>query len=116
MREQQEVEGGELYRCGGKTDVDVRVFAVAQLCFAHAAATKDQSYYLSSAVFAYAFLFPENSKDVPDPYDPRLRLAVDLYNQGLANGLAAKDGSGVDLSQRQPQLPFGSFDLQVHQS
>jgi hypothetical protein len=105
----------ELYSGLGKPDERQRLFALAELSFAHAAATKDQSYYLSSAIFAYAFLFPENLKDAPDPYDPRLRLAVDLYNEGLANGLAIKDGSGVDLSQRQLQLPFGSFDLKVDQ-
>jgi hypothetical protein len=105
----------ELYSGLGKPDEHDRLFALAELSFAHGAATKDRSYYLSSAVFAYAFLFPENPKDAPDAYDPRLRLAVDLYNQGLANGLATKDGSGVDLSQRQLPLPFGSFDLQVDQ-
>jgi pimeloyl-ACP methyl ester carboxylesterase len=105
----------ELYSGLGKPDERERLFALAELSFAHAAATKDQSYYLSSAVFAYAFLFPEDLRDAPDSYDPRLRLAVDLYNQGLANGLATKDRSGVDLSQRQLRLPFGSFDLQVDQ-
>ena len=46
-------------------------------------------------------------------YDPRLRLAVDLYNRGIALGLATRDGNEVDLSERQLSLPFGSLDLTV---
>jgi pimeloyl-ACP methyl ester carboxylesterase len=105
----------ELYSGLGKPDERDRLFALSELCFAYAAAERDRSYYLASTVFAYAFLFPEDSKDAPDPYDPRLRLAVDLYNQGLAKGLATKDQKEIDLSQRQLALPFGSLDLQVDQ-
>jgi pimeloyl-ACP methyl ester carboxylesterase len=105
----------ELYSGLGKPDERDRLFALAELSFGCAESQQDRSYYLSSAIFAYAFLFPEDSREAPDGYDPRLRLAVDLYNQGLANGLATQDGSEVDLSPRQIQLPFGSLDLQVDQ-
>ena len=71
-----------------------------------------KSYYLASAAYAYAFLFPANPADAPDPYDPRLRLAVDLYNRGIALGLATKDGKEVDLGARQLGLPFGSLSLE----
>jgi hypothetical protein len=84
----------ELYSGLGKPDERDRLFALAELSFARAEAAQDQSYYLSSAVFAYTFLFPENSQDAPSAYDPRLRIALDLYNQGLANGLAARGESG----------------------
>ena len=103
----------ELYSGLGKPDERDRLFALSELSFAFAESKQDQSYFLLSAIFAYAFLFPENSKDAPDAYDPRLRLAVDLYNQGLANGLTVKDGDEVDLTQRQIRLPIGSLDLQV---
>jgi len=53
--------------------------------------------------------------DMTTAYDPRLRIAVDMYNQGLANGLTTKDGNELDLTQRQIRLPFGSLDLQVDQ-
>jgi hypothetical protein len=105
----------ELYSGLGKPDEHDRLFTLSELSFAFAESGQDQSYYLASAIFAYAFLFPENSKDAPVAYDPRLRLAVDLYNQGLVNGLTKKDGNELDLTQRQIQLPFGSLDLQVDQ-
>ena len=85
----------------GKTDERDRLFALSELSFAHAEASQNQSYYLASAAYAYAFLFPANPADAPGAYDPRLRLAVDLYNRGIALGLATKDGKEVDLSERQ---------------
>jgi hypothetical protein len=52
----------ELYSGLGKPDEHDRLFALSELSFAFAESGHDQSYYLGSAIFAYAFLFPENSK------------------------------------------------------
>jgi hypothetical protein len=71
----------------GKPDERDRLFALSELSFAHAEESGNESYYLASAAYAYAFLLPANSDDAPGPYDPRLRLAVDLYNRGIALGL-----------------------------
>jgi pimeloyl-ACP methyl ester carboxylesterase len=91
----------------GHADERDRLFALSELSFAHAADSGNQSYYLASAVYAYAFLFPQRPAEAPDEYDPRTRLAVDLYNRSVALGLATKDGKQVDLSERQIRLPFG---------
>jgi hypothetical protein len=96
----------------GKTDEHDRLFALSELSFVHAEEARNQSYYLASAAYAYAFLFPANPADAPGPYDPRLRLAVDLYNRGIALGLTTKDGKEVDLGARQLGLPFGSLSLE----
>ena len=66
----------------GKPDERDRLFALSELSFKYAEESGNQSYYLASAAYAYAFLFPANPADAPGPYDPRLRLAVDLYNRG----------------------------------
>jgi pimeloyl-ACP methyl ester carboxylesterase len=95
----------------GKPDERDRLFALCELSFAYAAASRDQSYYLASAAYAYAFLFPTDPAESPGRYDPRLRLALDLYNRGIALGLATEDGHEVDLSERQLSLPFGSLSL-----
>jgi len=97
----------------GEPDERDRLFALSELSFAYAESSGDRPYYLASAAYAYAFLFPANPADAPGPYDPRLRLAVDLYNRGIALGLATKDGKQVDLSERQLSLPFGSLDLGI---
>jgi hypothetical protein len=100
----------------GKTDERDRLFALSELSFAHAEDSGNQSYYLASAAYAYAFLFPANPADAPGEYDPRLRLAVDLYNRGIALGLGTKDGKEVDLSARQLSLPFGALNLGIDQA
>jgi len=102
---------GELNSGLGKADERDRLFALSELSFAYADESKNQPYYLASAAYAYSFLFPANAADAPGPYDPRLRLAVDLYNRGIALGLSTEGGSEVDLSPRQFNLPFGSLDL-----
>lgn len=98
----------------GKTDEQDRLFALSELSFAYAEEARNQSYFLASAIYAYAFLFPADPADAPGEYDPRLRLAVDLYNRGIALGLATKDGKEVDLSERELSLPFGSLSLGVN--
>ncbi len=97
----------------GKPDERDRLFALSELSFEYAEESGNQSYYLASAAYAYAFLFPANPADAPGQYDPRLTLTVDLYNRGIALGLATKDGKEVDLSARQLSLPFGSLSLGV---
>ncbi len=98
----------------GNPDERDRLFALSELSFAYAEDSGNQSYYLASAAYAYSFLFPANPADAPGPYDPRLRLAVDLYNRGIALGLATRDGKEVDLSARQLSLPFGTLNLGIN--
>src|SRR3954469_7209036 len=66
------------------------VFALAEMSFLYAEEHGERPYYLASALYAYAFLFPGTAGQPPDPYDPRLRLASDLYNRGLTSGLATE--------------------------
>jgi hypothetical protein len=90
-----------------------RLFALAELSFLHATRSGDRSHYLSAAVYAYAFLFPPNSKDAPDPFDPRLRTAVDLYNQGLAQGFTENEARRVVLKAGNYRLPFGELLVRI---
>ncbi len=112
----QDPEGvlAELNSGPGRQDERDRLFALSELSFAYAEESRNRSYYLASAAYAYAFLFPPNPTEAPGQYDPRLRLAVDLYNRGVALGLATNDGQEVDLSARQLSLPFGTLDLAVN--
>ena len=74
---------------------------------------KDRAYYLAAAVYAYALLFPEDQQAEPlDPADPRLRLAYDLYNRGLAEGLASADNTEVVLTSGLHPLPFGTLEVE----
>ncbi|MEE9608198.1 MAG: alpha/beta fold hydrolase [Myxococcota bacterium] len=93
-----------------------RLFALSELSFVYANRGGGQPYYLASAVYAYAFLFPGRGAETPDPLDPRLRLAADLYNRGLTKGLASQDGEVVELSARTLPLPFGELELASDQA
>jgi hypothetical protein len=97
---------------GGPDDHD-RLFALAELSFAYADSSGDQTYFWASAVYAYAYLFPTDGRAAPNSYDPRLRLAVDIYNEAIAAGLSTKGGSEIDLSERKVTLPFGTLDLRI---
>jgi hypothetical protein len=96
FKSQPEVVLAQLNSGLGKPDEHDRLFALSELSFAHAENSGSQSYYLGSAAYAYSFLFPAKPANAPDAYDPRLRIAVDIYNQSIAKGLATRDGSEVD--------------------
>jgi pimeloyl-ACP methyl ester carboxylesterase len=90
-----------------------RLFALAELSFLHAGRSKDSSHYLAAAVYAYAFIFPRHAKDTPDSFDPRLRTAIDLYNQGLAQGFTEKNTRQVILKAGTYRLPFGELIVNI---
>jgi pimeloyl-ACP methyl ester carboxylesterase len=97
-----------------------RLFALAELSFLHAAKSGERSYFLAAAVYAYAFLFPQGSDAFPDPFDPRFRTAVDLYNRGITGGFAEPENKQVLIPEKRHviledgvyRLPFG--ELSVH--
>jgi len=95
------------------------VFALAELSFFHAErghrprAERWQrlGHYLASAVYAYTFLFPERVADVPNRFDPRVRLAADLYNRGVTLGLPTADDKYVAIEAGTFTLPFGRLEI-----
>jgi len=103
----------ELHAGLGQVDEPNRVFALSELSFDYAAHGGARTYYLASAAYAWAFLFPENPAVRPDCYDPRVRTAMDLYNRGVTAGLASGTGDEVDLSARRVALPFAPLQLDV---
>jgi triacylglycerol esterase/lipase EstA (alpha/beta hydrolase family) len=85
------------------------VSALAEVAFHHAVHGGGQPYYLASALYAWAYLFPGDPGAVPDRFDHRVRLACEVYNRGLAEGLE-KDGK-VDLRAGTYRLPFGTLEV-----
>jgi hypothetical protein len=89
-----------------------RLFALSELSYLHGERSHDRSYYLAAAVYAYALLFPEIDGEAPlDPADPRLRVACDLYNRGLAESLSSGERGEWVIRRGQHILPFGALDL-----
>jgi hypothetical protein len=88
------------------------LFALAELSFLHGQAAAKRDYYLAAAVYAYAFLFPEDTAGAaPGRFDPRLRSAADLYNWALAVSFASGDGSEVVPRGGTFELPFGTIEV-----
>lgn len=98
-----------------KGDED-RLMALAELSFFHAEQSEERSYYLASAVYAYAYVFPGVHGTPPNRIDPRLRFAVDLYNRALTRGLASPDGELVELAAGRYELPFGELEIALDES
>ncbi len=88
-------------------------FALAELSFLHAEKTKNRSWYLAAALYAWSYLFGDHA---PDPFDPRLRVASDLYNRALTEGLSTADGEYVDLHGGTFPLPFGQLKIEFDEA
>ena len=86
-----------------------RLFALAELSYAYASARGPKQYYLASALYAYAFLFPPEKRNEPDISDIRIRVAFDLYNRGIAEAFTVEGGDRVTIQPGTYKLPFGEI-------
>jgi pimeloyl-ACP methyl ester carboxylesterase len=108
------------------------VFALAELCYVQALASKSDPqkaamYYLSSAVYAYSYLFDAGFLPQLDIYHPYSRQAMEFYNRSMANFfLFARDTSlsyakgrelpwlmgRVRLAERRSELTFAPEEVE----
>jgi pimeloyl-ACP methyl ester carboxylesterase len=86
---------------------------LAELSFHHAGKGGGRPYYMAAALYAWAYLFPDDPADRPDAFDPFHRLANELYNRGLSQGLQAKKNQ-VELLPGTYPLPFGTLEIEIH--
>jgi hypothetical protein len=85
------------------------LFALAELSFLYADESGKRSYYFASAVYAWAYLFPEDGSAPPGPFDARVRVAADVYNRALTRAFASSETSDVELRGGEMELPFGTL-------
>ncbi|HTO09237.1 MAG TPA: alpha/beta fold hydrolase [Myxococcota bacterium] len=107
----------EKLRAGlGGPDTHERLLALAELWFETARKSGQKGEYLAAAVCAYAYVFPATPPSPPpSPYDLRASLVLQIYDRGIAEGLALAEstrGTELDPSPRQIQMPFGTFVLE----
>ncbi len=88
-----------------------RLFALAELSFAYASRNGPRQYYLASALYAFAFLFPPEERPAPEQSDPRMRVALDLYNRGIAEAFSPAAKSRVVIAEGVYRLPFGEITI-----
>ena len=89
-----------------------RIFALAELSFLHALNSGNRSYYLAAAVYAYSFVLPGKRGTSPRGIDPRLRWAVDLYNQSLSQAAKSDEGPYAVPMGGTFKLPFGELTVE----
>jgi pimeloyl-ACP methyl ester carboxylesterase len=110
----------ELHKSLKPTDDDDQLFALAELSLLHAQRTNNRAYFLASAVYAWSLLFPGNGTSMQLlPSDPRFRLTYDIYNQALAQGLAAPNDAEqdeVNLKAGTYKLPFGTLKISLDET
>jgi pimeloyl-ACP methyl ester carboxylesterase len=99
----------------GSGDKD-EVITLAEMAYLYAEETHQRPYYLAAAIYSYAFLFPERGLEPPSPYDPRLRLAADLYSLGIVHGFASADEVTVEFRSGDYELPSGRVHVTVNPS
>lgn len=93
-----------------------RLFALAELSYAYASEGGPKPYYLASAVYAYAFLFPQRGREDPIPSDPRVRTAFDLYNRSVAEACTVEGRSHVEFKGGAYRLPFGVMEIRINEN
>src|SRR4029453_11802335 len=91
-----------------------QLFPAAEASFLHAEPTGKHPYHLAAALYAWAYLFPEDASEKPSPFDLRFQLAASLYNRGLTSALESAKERKIGLGGGSLELPFGqlyvSFD------
>lgn len=76
------------------------LFALSEICYTLGRAAEKErpheacGYYYLCAGYAFHYLFDNNLAVDPSPFDPRYRLACDLYNAGLAKCIRAAQRIG----------------------
>jgi pimeloyl-ACP methyl ester carboxylesterase len=71
--------------------------------------------YFTSAIYAYLYLFGEANQPPPSPFDIRVRVAGDLYNWGLAQGLIVNTNALVEMNGGPRPTPPGLVEVQFTQ-
>src|SRR5580765_91651 len=105
----------DLHSALAPTGDEERLFALAELSFLHAENSGESSYYLASAVYAYAFLYPGKQGTPPRGIDPRLRWAVDLYNQSLTQAAKSDEAVYAIPMGGKFKLPFGELTVSFNE-
>src|SRR5215472_13392166 len=100
---------------GGRGGED-EVITLAEMAYLYGEKTQQRPYFLAAAIYSFAFLFPEQRFKPPSPYDPRLRLAADLYGFGIIYAFASDDHATVEFKSGGYQLPFGTVQVVVSPS
>ena len=100
----------------GDTTSRQALIALSELAFRHASESGDRRYFFAAALYAWVFLFPADPALEPDPFDPRLRLAADLYNRSVTLAFVPDDDEEIVLRAETIKLPVGHLEVELDRS
>lgn len=105
--------------CRAEPSPDI-VFALAELSFLTGKRLQPlnkrvaTSLYGATVAYAYFYLFDEEVGTLPDAYDPRFRLACDLYNNALARCIRLTQSREIRLDDAiELDLAEGRMEIEV---
>src|SRR5262249_3377506 len=87
------------------------LFALSELSASYADRGGGRPSDAAAAGYAGAFLFPDGAARLPGEYDPRLRVAADLYNRAITAAFEPYGARNVTLTAGRYELPFGTMDV-----
>lgn len=90
-----------------------QLFALAELSYLTARRRGSKQHYLAVVLYAYAYLFSNESAGALEPYDPRFRIACDLYNRSLSMFLRTRGGD-IALEGGTYKVPFGEVRIRFN--
>jgi pimeloyl-ACP methyl ester carboxylesterase len=104
-----------LHRAAENADTRERLYGLAELSLAEGIRRDDPRWFLGSAVYAYLYLFGAADAPPPGPFDPRFRLACDIYARGLAGAFRDDDSGEFRPKSGLMPLPVGSLNVELPQ-
>jgi hypothetical protein len=72
-----------------------------------------RAYYVAASMYAYAFVFPDDSRLPPGAFDPRLRTAVDLYNLAITSAVR-RPADKINPEDISYSFHLGQLELEVN--
>ncbi len=91
-------------------------FALAELSYLEGKTANSRQDFLAAALYAYAFLDPGATADVPTPYDGRFSQAVNIYNLSLLAAFPQNQDELIQFSSGSQAVPFGAIDLAMDEN
>jgi len=89
------------------------LLALAELAYLGGERTNQRSEYLGAAVCAYLYLFGNSAPPKTSAWDPRTRIAADIYNRALARAFATQNGDRFEFEAGPRRLPIGQIQITV---
>lgn len=91
------------------------LFALSELSLWLGERHHDGARHLAAAIYAYAFLFG-GDEATPPAFDPRTRLAADIYGRSLGQALSIGSEGGFEPRGGRFRLPDGAIDIRFDPS